>query len=371
MRCEECIALAEEHFEGGIDEPSQARVASHLSSCAACDAEHKLMLREQAAYSRFLLNVEPSPALWENLRAGMERERAASAQASAHAEGGASGLGQLFAGLFAAPRRAAAAGFAALLVFVALATLTFMRRDAPDESAASPPRDTRGGVSVNAGAGAGAVENNSTTSAADSRASVTPARQPDSLRAGSEETLAGVAFVALKGGEPEGGRAARRATRAAVFTSAKSSGDESVGAWLRGLTGDDAPGVESASAAAVVPSSLDASDVARHAERVEVALSSFLNSNAGGRRNVDVSYEKRRSQELLLRNVLLRQKARGEGDLPREELLARVEPILVEISNLPAEASPEEVRQVKEQLRKKGVVSALRLFPTGASARAF
>ena len=148
------------------------------------------------------------------------------------------------------------------------------------------------------------------------------------------------------------------------------AGGESVGAWLRGLTGDDAPGGGPASAAAV-SSPPDASDVARHAERVEVALSSFLNSNAGARRNVDVSYEKRRSQELLLQNILLRQKARGEGDLPREELLARVEPILVEISNLPAQASAEDVRQVKEQLRKKGVVSALRLYPAEGSAPTF
>jgi hypothetical protein len=359
MKCEECIALAEEHFEGGIDERSEARVASHLSSCAACDAEHKLMLREQAAYSRFLLNVEPSPTLWENLRAGMERERAASAHVDAHTEGGASKLRQYFAGLFAAPRRAVAVGFAALLVFVALATLTVIRRGAPDESAANAPRDAGGDV--------GAGKNNSTATPADSRAPGTQTRQLASSRAGSEETPA---VVALKGGVRRGKDVAARAMRAAASTSSGASGDESVGVWLRGLTGDEASGGESASAA-VVSSSLDASDVARHAERVEVAFSSFLNSNAGARRNVDVSYEKRRSQELLLRNVLLRQKARGEGDLPREELLARVEPLLVEISNLPAEASPEEVRQVKEQLRRKGVLSALRLYPTGVSAQAF
>lgn len=360
MRCEECIALAEEHFEGGIDERSEARVASHLSSCAACDAEHKLMLREQAAYSRFLLDVEPSPALWENLRAGMERERAAPARAEALPEGGASKLGGLFAGLFAAPQRAAAAGFAALLVLVALATLTVIRRDAPGESAASAPQDARGGGSTDASA----VKNNSTAPPADSRAHLTPTPQPASSVAGP---VGGAAAVALKGGARRGERGAAR-VRASALT--RTAGDESVGAWLRGLTGDDAPGGVDASAAAV-SSSPDASDVARHAERVEVAFSSFLNSNTGARRNVDVSYEKRRSQELLLQNVLLRQKARGEGDLPREELLASIEPMLVEISNLPAHASARDVRQVKEQLRKKGVVSALRLYPAEGSAQTF
>jgi hypothetical protein len=361
MRCEECIALAEEHFEGGIDERSEARVASHLSSCEACDAEYKLMLREQAAYSHFLLNVEPSPALWENLRADMERERVAFARAGARPEGGASRLRQFFAGLFAAPGRPAAAGFAALLVLVALATLTFIRRGAPDERAALAPGDARGVVSADPGV----AQNNSTAPPADSRALVTPTEQPASLVAGPGE---GLAAAALKGGARRGERGAAR-IRASALT--RPAGGESVGAWLRGLTGDDAPGVVPASAAAAVSSPPDASDVERHAERVEVALSSFLNSNDGARRSVDVSYEKRRSQELLLQNVLLRQKARGEGDLPREELLARVEPILVEISNLPAQASAEEVRQVKEQLRKRGMVSALRLYPAEGSGQTF
>jgi hypothetical protein len=359
MRCEECLALSEEEFEGGLSEQNRAAVASHLSSCASCAAEHRALVREQAVYSRFLLGVEPSPGLWENVRAGIERQRAEGAPSGtgAHTAGGAYRLRELFAGLFAAPRRAALV-YAALVV-VMLSALFVVWRGQTDERTTVADAGTGGQVGVAPAGG--------TLPAPGPPAPATP-QPPAFVPTPQVRPAENFTPAALK----RGGAAATRMSRAGSAAPRVAAESESFREWLRGLEGEGAPAAGSAvslGAVATVAGSPDF-EAARHTERVQITLSSFLNSRAR-RGAADVAYERRQSQELLLRNVLLRQAAQGEGDLQREELLQRVEPILLEIANLPAKASPDDVRQIQGQMRKREIVSALRLYSTQASGQAF
>ena len=98
----------------------------------------------------------------------------------------------------------------------------------------------------------------------------------------------------------------------------------------------------------------------RHAERVERLLRSFRNALlTRGDPTLDVADARRLSKRLLYNNIALRREAASAGDLPAEGLLDSVEPILLEISNLPNVPSPEAVGSIKERIRRRQLVGVL------------
>jgi hypothetical protein len=100
--------------------------------------------------------------------------------------------------------------------------------------------------------------------------------------------------------------------------------------------------------------------VGRHAERVERLLRSFRNARlTGGDPTLDVAEARRLSRRLLYSNIALRREAASEGDLPVEGLLDSVEPILIDISNLPDAPSPAAVGSIKERIGRRQLVGAL------------
>lgn len=100
--------------------------------------------------------------------------------------------------------------------------------------------------------------------------------------------------------------------------------------------------------------------VGRHAERVERLLRSFRNARLNeSDPTLDVAEARRLSKRLLYNNIALRREAASAGDLPVEELLDSVEPILVDISNLPDAPSAGAVGSIKERIRRRRLVGAL------------
>ncbi|HWS90005.1 MAG TPA: zf-HC2 domain-containing protein [Pyrinomonadaceae bacterium] len=100
--------------------------------------------------------------------------------------------------------------------------------------------------------------------------------------------------------------------------------------------------------------------VGRHAERVERLLRSFRNARlTGGDSALDVADARRLSKRLLYSNIALRREAASAGDLPVEGLLDSVEPILIDISNLPNAPSPAAVGSIKERIDRRQLVGAL------------
>ena len=100
--------------------------------------------------------------------------------------------------------------------------------------------------------------------------------------------------------------------------------------------------------------------IGRHAERVERLLRSFRNARlTKSDPTLDVADARRLSKRLLYNNIALRREAASAGDLPVEGLLDSVEPILIDISNLPNSPSPDEVGSIKERIHRQQLVGVL------------
>ena len=108
---------------------------------------------------------------------------------------------------------------------------------------------------------------------------------------------------------------------------------------------------------------MDERDMVRHIEQTEMLLRSIRNvAVSEGDEEVDVSYDKELSRRLLNENIVLRREAEMKAKFPTKTLLADLEPLLLDIANLPDRARPEEVRAIKERVQKTEIVAALMDF---------
>ena len=107
------------------------------------------------------------------------------------------------------------------------------------------------------------------------------------------------------------------------------------------------------------------SPTAQHLEQSELLLRTFRNlrlSPQSGRD--DLGYERRRAQQLFYQNVLLRREADAAGDVQVATLLESLEPILLDIANLPERAGREDVRAIKERVERQNLVALLQINAT-------
>jgi hypothetical protein len=118
----------------------------------------------------------------------------------------------------------------------------------------------------------------------------------------------------------------------------------------------DNPGVLSTDIAYVDP---DDQDTFKHIEQTQNLLRSIRNVTSDGEEEIDVTYDKALSQRLLNENIVLRRDAEMKAKFPTKTLLADLEPLLIDIANLPDHARPEEVRAIKERVDKTEIVAAL------------
>ncbi len=103
-------------------------------------------------------------------------------------------------------------------------------------------------------------------------------------------------------------------------------------------------------------------DAAQHAERVQLLLRSFRNASfKGASASADLDYERRLARKLLNKNILLRRDAASRGDLPTRELLSSVEPLLIDIANLPDRPRDEDLRSIKERVQKSAIIGVLQV----------
>jgi hypothetical protein len=68
------------------------------------------------------------------------------------------------------------------------------------------------------------------------------------------------------------------------------------------------------------------------------------------------------SKELLLRNILLRREAESSENAPAKSLLGDLEPLLIDIANLPARPAPGDLASVKRRIRKSEIVVAMQVY---------
>lgn len=109
---------------------------------------------------------------------------------------------------------------------------------------------------------------------------------------------------------------------------------------------------------------------AMHFEKSETLLLAFRNVRLGEPGSTaEVSYERRRAQELVYQNMMLRREADARGDVQIASLLESLEPILLDISNLPDKPDNDAVRVIRARVERKNIVALLRVNST-ALARA-
>jgi hypothetical protein len=101
-------------------------------------------------------------------------------------------------------------------------------------------------------------------------------------------------------------------------------------------------------------------ETTRHLEKAQVLLRSFENASSPSAE--ELAYDKRVSKELLLRNILLRRDAEGAENAPAKSLLGSLEPLLLDIANLPARPASGDLASVKRRIRKSEIVAALQVY---------
>ena len=109
---------------------------------------------------------------------------------------------------------------------------------------------------------------------------------------------------------------------------------------------------------------------ALHFEKSETLLVAFRNVRLDDPSTAtEVAYERKRAQQLVLQNMMLRREADASGDVQISSLLESLEPILIDISNLPDKPDSNAVRVIRERVERKNIVPLLRVNST-ALARA-
>ncbi|HEV2763358.1 MAG TPA: anti-sigma factor, partial [Pyrinomonadaceae bacterium] len=300
--------------------------------------------------------IEPSPALWQAVRARIAAEKVL---APTPALALASRLRATVAAWFALPRFSfspALAGSLALVAVCALAGwLLFSAPRTQDNQTAHAPQQSAPEVALKMPEIPDPNASKATTETLDGKASVTAA-EPRDARVDDVSTVSTTA----------------RARRAAAPASVVEAGEQLAAGepvelnhehpTLHGEVLGEAVAANGAAVAEEIPrrplSSLEDIEVARHLERAQLLLRSFRNADGD---SADIAYEKRVSKELLSENIVLRRESEGSPTTTKQ-LLNTLEPFLLDIANLEDDASNEDVRAIKERMQKKEIIAALRVY---------
>jgi hypothetical protein len=102
---------------------------------------------------------------------------------------------------------------------------------------------------------------------------------------------------------------------------------------------------------------------ARHVEQAQMLLRSVRNARlAEGDAPADsLAGERRRSRDLLYRNIVLRREAERRGDVAVASVLDSLETVLIDIANLPDSPRREDVLSITERMRRKQIVAMLQI----------
>lgn len=107
-----------------------------------------------------------------------------------------------------------------------------------------------------------------------------------------------------------------------------------------------------------------------HFERSETLLRAFRNVRLNTRgAAAAVAYERNRARQLVMQNMILRREADANGDVQVASLLESLEPILLDIANLPDKPDSNAVRTIRERVERKNIVPLLQIN-SAALARA-
>lgn len=366
MRCEDCLPLIEEYFDGEVGGRTGGLMRAHLSTCETCAAALDALSFEQEVYARYDRGLEVSPTLWARVSAEIAREPEAREPERPFLSGLRARLAAFTpAAIFARP--ALASSLALLLVGVTAGSLWLARRPqtvAPAEVAVNTPGaglpNAPAPAEVKAGGAAAAATALNTPDALTGEASFVPASAP-------REAAQEIAAAARTQAAPAGAREVDVETLLAESSAPKTTGSIVVIRPDEHAAEDSALFVNTSASDTVVGREaplLDPGqkDVARHVEQTQMLLRSIKNARPASDNSVDIAYEKNLSRRLLADNVTLQLDAEVRGDKDTKQVLDQIEPFLLDIANMREKASREDVRSIRERVTKNEIIAALQVY---------
>ncbi|HEX7314952.1 MAG TPA: zf-HC2 domain-containing protein [Pyrinomonadaceae bacterium] len=369
MRCDDCLPLIEEYFDGEVTGQTAEQMSAHLSTCADCSAALDALSFEQEVYARYDRGgLEVTPDLWARVSAEIARTPPVSESPAAGRpflsrarERFAAALGAL------AVRPALASSLALLIVAATAGTLWLARRtqsNVPTHVAVNTPPPTGAVIPT-------VPDNGGTVDAAPTGGGIQNVNEGETFHGDYEPRGAREAEVArVNAPRRDGG--AEFDVETLLNESSAPKEDPRVVKFRQDEPApvDDAALLVNASAPAgdlvanaARPLDPDEKDVARHVERAQMLLRSIKNTRAADAGAVpDMAYEKSLSRKLLAENSTLKLEAEVKGDKQTQQVLDQIEPFLLDIANLGEKPSREEVRSIGERVRRNEIVAALEVY---------
>lgn len=330
MNCENYLNLIDDLIEGELDKQKMERVNSHLIACLHCSAYYKMAEQEKEIYDGYLTTVEPSPDLWTKLQAKINAEHQVISRTPEiiPARGWKAGISGWF-------RLYPALGMAAALIVFGGALLRL-----------APHKNNPGILAEKKSGHTPAVSETKEN------------KSPDSaIKNESSEISASANAVKVNyKNESLNRKTDNPATN-------KLAALRSLKANKQIITGDKRPPVEIQPNEKQLQLSALENAAARQIEKTELLLRSFRNARPVEDGSVyDVGYEKQQARKLLEKNVQLRQIAENFGDLYTQEILDKVEPLLLDIANLENNPLPEKVLDIKARVKNQNIIASLQTY---------
>jgi Putative zinc-finger len=354
MKCEECLPRIEEYVDGELDGRTTERVAAHLLTCAACSSELAKLQREQEIYANYQRDINVTPAQWNIVQARIEQEKDVPSL-----EPRTRLLDKLRKLLNSRKqfRPAFVAALVLLVIGVTAAVIYLNSRNRQTELVQTPkPSEAQSPtVVVKQDSSSESNQSNERVASKGNQDGSNSNRQTEVLTK-SAATTGRQKKVAVVASLP---RSQKSVVKQAVVP------DESAQYEMAAASNNMMSGMRRNASGATGDFDFE---IARHAERAEVLLRSFRNVRLpANHRALDVSYEKENARKLLYQNIALRRDAATRGDEPATEVLNTLEPILLDIANLPNRAKARDVRSIERHMEKKEIVATLQVRTLVAS----
>lgn len=321
MNCEKYLNLINDLVEGELDEQTAEQVNLHIFACGYCEAEFETLNREKEIYAHFLFDIEPPKDLTRKFQTKLESLEEEKIVPSVPFE---RKISNFFGFLSLKPLLAASVillvfGFGYFLIKTAL-----IETEKPFVSESKTPP-------------------------------VLPSENPKKeVLETSLPTVTETKIISPKSVK----------TRFEVKPQAIAANKPTVKKPLNRE--------KSASETRIFPKKDDSEieeirvfelETAKQIEKVEMLLRSFRNARyAEDRAEYDVAYEKQQARKLLENNVRLRRQSEIYGTRMTNEILSKVEPYLLEISNLNTNPSDEAVLEIKQRVRNQNIIAGLQGF---------
>jgi len=298
MKCEVCRELLEEYCDGELSERESSEVAAHLVTCAKCSAESSAFAFEQEMFSHYDRELDIPASMFARIA---ERVQPVTPSAPRNS------FGSVLAGLLRVPsQRFTTATVAALILLALMIGAIYVRTRKPDNEQKMANR-----------IGAPSIPSDQKEDAP----------QPSPLKPSENEVVAQ--------------RAKPKTRKTSTNKPATIDQSDVVSADFAYQDSED-------------------KDTAKHLEQTQNLLRSIRNVQVNDSdKDIDVTYDKALSRRLLNENIVLRRDAEMKAKFPAKSLLSDLEPLLIDIANLPDQAKPDDVRAIKERVQKTEMVAAL------------